>query len=57
MSLPSWILCGLPEEVSIIAEPARTAKKAMPPAAPNTIVRVDLTNFSGLVERQPKTVQ
>lgn len=55
-SLPFCSLSGLPEEVSTVAAPAITAKKATPPAIPKTIDRTDLTKFSGLVERQPSTV-
>lgn len=57
MLLPLFNFSGFPDEVSIIALPPINAKKANPPEMANTMDKIDLTNNSGFVDRQPATVQ
>lgn len=56
ISFPVCNRIGFPDEVSTIVLPDKNAKKASPPAIPNTILRIVFTKNSGLAERQPMTV-
>lgn len=58
ISLPFLSRSGSPAEVSTVALPAKTERKAIPPEMPKTIDRIERTKGAadGSVERQPITV-
>lgn len=57
MLFPLFNFSGSPDEVSTIPDPPINAKKASPPDTANTILSIDLTNWSGFVDIHPATVQ